>query len=42
VSRAVLLVVDPLGYDVPVPQLKGVPLVYGQYRFSLDLEFYLG
>jgi hypothetical protein len=42
VSRAVLLVVDPLGYDVPVPQLKGVPLLYGQYRFSIGLEFYLG
>ena len=42
VSRTVLLVVDPLGYVAPAPQLKGVPLVYGQYRFSLGLEFYLG
>lgn len=41
-SRAVLLVVEPLGYVVPAPQLKGVPLLYGQYRFSLGLEFYLG
>jgi hypothetical protein len=42
VSRAILLVIDPLGYDVPIPQLKGVPLLYGQYRFSIGLEFYLG
>lgn len=42
VSRAVLLVINPLGYDVPIPQLKGVPLLYGQYRFSIGLEFYLG
>jgi hypothetical protein len=41
-SRSVLLVIDPLSYDVAAPQLKGVPLLYGQYRFSLGVEFYLG
>ena len=41
-SRSVLLVIDPLSYVVPAPQLTGVPLLYGQYRFSLGLEFYLG
>ncbi len=41
-SRSLLLIVDPLGYVVPAPQLQGVPLLYGQYRFSLGLELYLG
>jgi hypothetical protein len=42
VSRSLLLIIDPLSYVVPAPQLQGVPLLYGQYRFSLGLEIYLG
>jgi len=42
VSRSFFLIINPLGYAVPTPQLKGVPLLYGQYRFSLGLEVYLG
>jgi MYXO-CTERM domain-containing protein len=42
VSRSFLLIINPLGYAVPTPQLAGVPLLYGQYRFSLGLEVYLG
>ncbi len=41
-SRSLLLIIDPLSYVVPAPQLQGVPLLYGQYRFSLGLELYLG
>jgi hypothetical protein len=41
-SRSMLLIVDPLSYVVPAPQLQGVPLLYGQYRFSLGFELYLG
>jgi len=42
VSRSFFLIINPLGYSVPTPQLKGVPLLYGQYRFSIGLEVYLG
>jgi hypothetical protein len=41
-SRALLLIVNPLSFAVPAPQLKNVPLFYPQYRFSLGLEVYLG
>lgn len=41
-SRAFYVIIDPLGFAVPAPQLKGVPLFYPQYRFSLGLEVYLG
>ncbi len=41
-SRALLLIVDPLSYVVPAPQLQGVPLLYGQYRFSIGFELYSG
>ena len=40
-SRAFFLIINPLGYAVPTPQLKGVPLLYGQYRASIGLEVYL-
>jgi type II secretory pathway pseudopilin PulG len=42
VSRAFFAIIDPLGVVLPVPQLKGIPLTYPQYRFTLGLEFYLG
>jgi hypothetical protein len=41
-SRAFFLVINPLNVAVPVPQIKGVPLAYPQYRFTLGLEVYLG
>jgi uncharacterized protein (TIGR03382 family) len=36
-SRTFFLIINPLGIAVPVPQLKGVPLSYPQYRFSIGL-----
>ena len=39
ISRVFLLIINPLGVAVPVPQLKGVPLSYPQYRFSIGLGF---
>jgi hypothetical protein len=41
-SRAFFVVINPLNIALPIPQIKGVPLVYPQYRFSLGLEVYLG
>ena len=41
-SRALYLIINPLGAVLPVPQLKGVPLMYPQYRFTLGLELYAG
>jgi hypothetical protein len=41
-SRICYLVIDPLNIGIPIPQLRGVPLVYPQYRFTLGLEFYAG
>jgi uncharacterized protein (TIGR03382 family) len=35
VSRMFLLIINPLGISVPVPQLRGVPLLYWQYRFNI-------
>ena len=39
-SHTFLLVIDPVNIAVPAPQLKGVPLAYTQYRFTLGLEMY--
>ena len=41
-SRSFYAIIDPLGVVLPVPQLKGVPLMYPQYRFTFGLEFYGG
>jgi len=38
VSRLFFLVINPLSIALPVPQLRGVPLDYPQYRFSIGLE----
>lgn len=40
-SRRVYLIADPLGISLPMPQLRGVPLVYWQYRTSFGIEFYI-
>jgi hypothetical protein len=41
-SRTFYLITNPLNIASPIPQLKGVPLTYPQYRFTLGLEVYLG
>jgi hypothetical protein len=38
VSPAVYVIFDALGVAVPVPQLKGAPFAYPQYRSALGLE----
>jgi len=35
------LIVNPLNVAVPVPQLRGVPFSYPQYRASVGLELYV-
>ncbi len=42
ISRVFLLIINPLGIAVPVPQLQGVPLSYPQYRFSIGLGILAG
>ena len=39
-TKHLRLVVDPLELCWPLPQLKGVPISYRQYRVSLGVEFY--
>ncbi len=41
-SRAFYLIFNPLNIAVPIPQLKGVPLLYPQYRITIGLEFDTG
>jgi len=41
-SRAFYLILNPLNVALPVPQLRGVPLLFPPYRFSLGLEAYAG
>ncbi|MBL0276303.1 MAG: hypothetical protein IPQ24_09465 [Anaeromyxobacter sp.] len=41
-SRHFYLIINPLSISAPVPQLKGVPMSYVQYRFSLGLGFLTG
>jgi hypothetical protein len=38
VSSAIYVIFDALGVAVPVPQLKGAPFAYPQYRSALGLE----
>ena len=42
VSRRLFLILDPIGYALPVPQLQGVPFAFPQYRATLALEIYGG
>lgn len=39
ISRLFYLIINPISFSMPIPQLRGVPLTYPQYRFSLGLEF---
>jgi hypothetical protein len=41
-SRVFMLIINPLGIAVPMPQLQGVPLTYPQYRFSIGLGILSG
>ena len=41
-SRMFFLVINPLNFAMPTPQLKGVPFSYSQYRFTIGLEVYGG
>jgi hypothetical protein len=41
-SRTFFLVVNPLSIALPVPQMRGVPLTYPQYRFNVGLEILKG
>ncbi len=41
-SRLFFLIINPLNIAVPAPQLRGVPVTYPQYRFSIGLEIYTG
>jgi hypothetical protein len=41
-SRMFYLIVNPLNFAMPTPQLKGVPFSYSQYRFTIGLEVYGG
>jgi hypothetical protein len=41
-ARTFLFIINPLNIAVPVPQIKGVPLAFPQYRITLGVEFYLG
>jgi hypothetical protein len=41
VSKVFFLVVNPINFAMPIPQLRGVPLTYPQYRFSIGLEISL-
>ena len=41
-SRMFYLILSPLGFAMPVPQLKGVPLLYPQFRSTIGLEIYAG
>ena len=41
-SRMFFLILNPLNFAMPSPQLKGVPFSYSQYRFTIGLEVYGG
>ncbi len=42
VSREFLLIINPIGIAVPVPQLRGIPLAYWQYRFGFSIGIMKG
>jgi hypothetical protein len=42
VSRLLFVIVNPLNFAMPMPQLKGVPFSYSQYRVTIGLEVYGG
>ena len=42
VSRLLFVIINPLNFAIPVPQLSGVPFSYSQYRATIGLEIYGG
>ena len=42
VSRLLFVIINPLNFAMPAPQLSGVPLSYSQYRVTIGLEIYGG
>ncbi len=42
VSRLLFVIINPLNFAMPAPQLSGVPLTYSQYRVTIGLEIYGG
>jgi len=42
VSRLLFVILNPLNFAMPIPQLSGVPLSYSQYRVTIGLEIYGG
>jgi hypothetical protein len=38
-SRSLYLVINPAHIALPIPQTKGVPYVYPQYRFTIGFQF---
>jgi hypothetical protein len=41
-SRRLFMILDPIGYVLPIPQLGGVPFAFPQFRTTLGLELYVG
>jgi hypothetical protein len=41
-SRVFYFIINPINFAMPVPQLKGVPLLYPQYRSTIGIEVYAG
>jgi hypothetical protein len=39
-SRLARLVINPLSFAAPVPQLRGIPFWYPQYRVTIGVEIY--
>jgi hypothetical protein len=42
VSRLLFVIINPLNFAMPTPQLSGVPFSYSQYRATIGLEIYGG
>jgi hypothetical protein len=41
-NRIVYLIINPLNFALPAPQLGGVPFTYPQYRATIGVELYRG
>ena len=41
-SSSFYVVINPLGFAASIPQLRGIPFWYPQYRATIGLEFYAG
>jgi hypothetical protein len=41
-SRRFYFIINPVNIAVPMPQLRGIPLIYQEYRTNIGLEVYAG